>query len=156
MRVIRLTAPPALSLPLAWLGGAIAVVLSGGTMSLGAMVGFVTVLGISARNGIIWLLTADISRPGRMSLGEAMLLRGSEERLVPILMTSSCAALALLPLVVRGDLRGQEIEHPMVLVIFGWLVSSTVLDLLLMPALYARFARQRSLERGLSAKSVLA
>jgi Cu/Ag efflux pump CusA len=68
-------------------------------------------------------------------------LRGAQERLVPILMTAACAALALLPLVLRADAPGHEIEHPMALVILGGLVSSTVLNLLLMPTLYLRFAR---------------
>jgi Cu/Ag efflux pump CusA len=144
-RSLRVTALIALSLPFALLGGVVAVLLSGGTMSLGALVGFVTVLGISARNGIMLIshyrhLETEEGEP----FGVALALRGAEERLVPILMTASCAALALLPLVVRGDAPGHEIEHPMALVILGGLVSSTLLNLLLMPTLYARFARPRS------------
>jgi Cu/Ag efflux pump CusA len=140
-RSLRLTALIALSLPFALLGGVIAVLLSGGVMSLGALVGFVTVLGISARNGIMLVshyrhLETQEGEP----FGRTLVLRGAEERLVPILMTASCAALALLPLVVRGDAPGHEIEHPMALVILGGLVSSTALNLLLMPTLYARFA----------------
>jgi Cu/Ag efflux pump CusA len=141
-RSITLTALIAASLPFALVGGVIAVLISGGTMSLGALVGFVTVLGISARNGIMLIshyryLETNEGEP----FGPAMILRGAEERLIPILMTASCAALALLPLVVRGDLPGHEIEHPMALVILGGLISSTALNLLLMPTLYARFAR---------------
>jgi CzcA family heavy metal efflux pump len=147
-RSLRLTALLAVSLPFALLGGVIAVLLSGGTMSLGALVGFVTVLGISARNGI--MLVSHYrhleTREGE-EFGPAMIIRGAEERLAPILMTASCAALALLPLVVRGDLPGHEIEHPMALVILGGLVSSTVLNLLLMPTLYARFAHQQRISR---------
>ena len=143
-RSLRLTALLAVSLPFALLGGVVAVLLSGGTMSLGALVGFVTVLGISARNGI---MLVSHYRHLETNEGEAfcpaMILRGAEERLAPILMTASCAALALLPLVLRGDLPGHEIEHPMALVILGGLVSSTALNLLLMPALYARFAHER-------------
>jgi Cu/Ag efflux pump CusA len=71
--------------------------------------------------------------------GPALILRGAEERLVPILMTAACAGLALVPLIVAGNAPGHEIEHPMAIVILGGLVSSTLLNLFLMPALYARF-----------------
>ena len=106
--------------------------------------GFITVLGISARNGLMLIshyrhLEVEEAEP----FGPALILRGAEERLVPILMTASCAALALLPLVVRGNVPGHEIEHPMALVIMGGLFSSTLLNLLLMPALYGRFGREK-------------
>jgi len=141
-RSLRITALVGLSLPFALLGGVVAVLLSGGVMSLGSLVGFVTVLGISARNGIMLLSHFQhLERHEGEAFGPALILRGAQERLVPILMTASCASLALLPLVVRGDAPGHEIEHPMALVILGGLVSSTVLNLLLMPALYARFGR---------------
>ena len=143
-RSLRITALIGLSLPFALVGGVIAVLLSGGTMSLGSLVGFVTVLGISARNGIMLISHYQhLERHEGESFGPAMILRGAEERLVPILMTALCAALALLPLVVDGSAPGHEIEHPMALVILGGLVSSTALNLLLMPTLYARFARNR-------------
>lgn len=141
-RSLRITALVALSLPFALLGGVAAVLLSGGVMSLGSLVGFVTVLGISARNGIMLLSHFQhLERNEGETFGRDLILRGAEERLVPILMTASCASLALLPLIVRGDLPGHEIEHPMALVILGGLVSSTLLNLLLMPALYRRFGR---------------
>ena len=73
------------------------------------------------------------------AFGDALVLRGATERLVPILMTALCAGLALLPLVIAGNAPGHEIEHPMAIVILGGLVSSTLLNLLLMPALYRRF-----------------
>lgn len=141
-RSLRLTGLIALSLPFALVGGVIAVALSGGVISLGALVGFVTVLGITARNAIMMIshFRHLEEKEGEM-FGRALILRGAEERLIPILMTVSCAALALLPLVVRGDAPGHEIEHPMALVILGGLISSTALNLLLMPALYLRFAR---------------
>ena len=143
-RSLRLTALIGISLPFALVGGVIAVLLSGGVMSLGALVGFITVLGISARNGLMLIshyrhLEVEEAEP----FGPALILRGAEERLVPILMTASCAALALLPLVVRGNVPGHEIEHPMALVIMGGLFSSTLLNLLLMPALYGRFGREK-------------
>jgi len=143
-RSIRTTALIGISLPFALVGGVVAVLLSGGTMSLGSLVGFVTVLGISARNGIMLVSHyLHLERHEGEAFGPGLILRGAEERLVPILMTASCAALALLPLIVRGDAPGHEIEHPMALVILGGLVSSTALNLLLMPTLYARFGRKR-------------
>ena len=142
-RSIRMTLLVGVSLPFALVGGVVAVLLSGGVMSLGSLVGFVTVLGISARNGIMLLSHyRHLELHEGEAFGRHMLLRGAEERLVPILMTAMCAALALLPLVVRGDAPGHEIEHPMALVILGGLVSSTLLNLLLMPTLYARFGRE--------------
>ncbi len=73
--------------------------------------------------------------------GPALILRGAEERLAPILMTASCAGLALLPLVVEGNVPGHEIEYPMAVVILGGLVTSTLLNLFLLPSLYTRFGR---------------
>jgi len=141
-RSLRLTGLIALSLPFALVGGVIAVALSGGVMSLGALVGFVTVLGITARNALMMISHfRHLEEKEGETFGYTLVLRGAEERLIPILMTASCAALALLPLVMRGDAPGHEIEHPMALVILGGLISSTVLNLLLMPALYLRFAK---------------
>lgn len=140
----RIVALVALSLPFALVGGVAAVGLGGGAMSLGALVGFVTVLGISARNGIMLLSHyQQLERAEGEVFGPGLVRRGAQERLVPILMTAGCAALALVPLVVRGDVPGQEIEHPMALVILGGLISSTALNLLLMPSLYLRYGRER-------------
>jgi len=129
-----------LSLPFALIGSVLAVILSGGVLSLGSLVGFITVLGIAARNGIMLVshyrhLETEEDEP----FGERLALRGAEERLAPILMTALTAMLALLPIVVRGNVPGQEIEHPMAVVIVGGLLTSTFLNLFLLPALYARF-----------------
>ena len=89
---------------------------------------------------------ADRKQPFReegQAFGLALVLRGSEERLVPILMTAATAAFALLPLVLKGNVPGNEIERPMALVILGGLATSTLLNLFLLPALYARFGRKR-------------
>lgn len=143
-RSVRITALVALSLPFALVGGVVAVALTGGVLSLGSLVGFVTVIGISARNGIMLLSHYDhLRRVEGEEWGTRLLLRGAEERLVPILMTAACAGLALLPLIVAGNAPGHEIEHPMAIVILGGLVSSTALNLFLMPALYGRFGRGR-------------
>ena len=148
-RSLRLTGLIAVSLPFALLGGVLAVYLAGGLMSLGSLVGFVTVLGISARNAIMLLSHyRHLETSEGLAFGTELVMRGAEERLQPILMTAACAALALLPLVVRGDAPGHEIEHPMALVILGGLASSTLLNLLLMPALYLRFAQPRLAQSG--------
>jgi CzcA family heavy metal efflux pump len=143
-RSTRITALVGLSLPFALVGGVIGVALTGGVLSLGSLVGFVTVIGISARNGIMLLSHYDhLRRFEGEDFGPRLIVRGAEERLVPILMTALCAGLALLPLVVAGDAPGHEIEHPMAIVILGGLVTSTALNLFLMPALYARFGQEK-------------
>ena len=129
-----------LSVPLAGVGGVAAVLWSGGVVSLGSMVGFVTVFGIAVRNGILLISHyRHLRRYEGMAAGRELIVRGARERLVPILMTASSAALALLPLVVRGNLPGHEIEYPMAIVILGGMVSSTFLTLFLLPVLYEWF-----------------
>jgi Cu/Ag efflux pump CusA len=128
------------SLPFALVGGVLAAALAGGVLSLGSLVGFVAVLGIAARNGILLVSHyRHLERVEGMPFGPELILRGAEERLIPILMTALCAALALVPLALAGDAPGYEIEHPMAVVILGGLVTSTALNLLLLPALFARF-----------------
>ncbi|MBN1345485.1 MAG: efflux RND transporter permease subunit [Phycisphaerae bacterium] len=130
-----------LTLPFALIGGVVAAFLTGGVLSLGSLVGFVTVVGIAARNGIM-LVSHYHHLEGEGELfGPALVLRGSEERLAPILMTALTAALALLPLVMGGNRPGHEIEFPMAVVILGGLMTSTLLNLLLLPTLYLRFGR---------------
>ncbi len=140
------------SLPFALIGGVAATVLAGGVLSLGSLVGFVTVLGIAARNGIMLVshyrhLETEEGHP----FGKELVLRGSEERLAPILMTALATGLALLPIVIGGNKPGHEIEYPLAVVILGGLITSTLLNLLLMPALYLRFgiARKQSLSKNL-------
>lgn len=141
---LRLTLLVALTLPFALIGGVLAAWLGGGVLSLGSLVGFVTVLGIAARNGILLVSHyRHLEQEEGQSFGLPLVLQGSEERLVPILMTAATAALALLPLVLKGDVPGNEIERPMALVILGGLITSTLLNLFLLPALYARFGKIR-------------
>ncbi|MBU6301782.1 MAG: efflux RND transporter permease subunit [Verrucomicrobia bacterium] len=139
---VRLTLLIGLTLPFALIGGVLALWLgAGGVLSLGGLVGFITVLGIAARNGILLVSHyRHLEQAENQVFGLPTILRGSEERLVPILMTASTAALALLPLVLKGNVPGNEIERPMAIVILGGLVTSTLLNLFLVPALYARFA----------------
>ena len=139
----RLIALVALTLPFALIGGVAAAFLTGGVLSLGSLVGFVTVLGIAARNGIMLVshyrhLEDDEGVP----FGPELVLRGAEERLAPILMTALATGLALVPLVVGGSRPGQEIEYPLAVVILGGLVTSTLLNLFLLPALYHRYGRR--------------
>ena len=111
--------------------------LAGGVLSLGSLVGFVTVLGIAARNGIMLVSHyRHLEHEEGMAFGRELLIRGAEERLAPILMTALTTALALLPIAIAGNAPGYEIESPMAVVIIGGLVTSTLLNLLLMPALY--------------------
>lgn len=129
-----------LSVPLAAVGGVVAVGLTGGDVSLGSMVGFVTVFGIAVRNGILLISHYRHLRDvERMPVSRELILRGATERLAPILMTASSTALALLPLVLRGNLPGHEIEYPMAIVIIGGLASSTLLTLGLLPVFYEWF-----------------
>lgn len=141
----RLVLLIALTLPFALIGGVMAAWLGGGVLSLGSLVGFVTVLGIAARNGILLVSHwRHLEKEENHAFSLELVLRGSEERLIPIMMTAATAALALLPLVLKGAVPGNEIERPMALVILGGLVTSTLLNLFFLPALYARFGRART------------
>jgi Cu/Ag efflux pump CusA len=141
-RSLRLTLLVFLTLPFALIGGVLGALLGGGVLSLGSLVGFVTVLGIAARNGILLISHYRHLEEGEgEAFGPELVLRGAEERLAPILMTALCAALALLPLVLGGDKPGHEIEHPMAVVILGGLVTSTALNLFLLPAIYGWVGR---------------
>jgi Cu/Ag efflux pump CusA len=138
----RLVAVVFFTLPFALIGGVAAVFLSGGVLSLGSLVGFVTVLGIAARNGIMLVSHfRHLEEEERLPFDRALVLRGAEERLAPIVMTALVTGLALVPIVVGGDRSGHEIEHPMAVVILGGLLTSTLLNLFLLPALYLRYGR---------------
>ena len=133
------------SLPFALIGGVAATLLTGGILSLGSLVGFVTVLGIAARNGIMLVSHyRHLETEEGQAFGRELVLRGSEERLAPILMTALATGLALLPIVIGGNKPGHEIEHPLAVVILGGLITSTILNLFLMPALYLRFRNSQN------------
>ncbi len=134
-----------LTLPMALVGGVIAAWIAGGIVSLGTLVGFFTVFGIAARNGILLVNHCQhLEREEGEAFGPALVLRGARERLSPILMTSLATGLALVPLVVLGERPGHEIEHPLAVVILGGLVTSTLLNLFVVPSLYLRFGRGRA------------
>jgi CzcA family heavy metal efflux pump len=133
-----------LTLPMALVGGVLAAWLAGGIISLGSLVGFFTVFGIAARNGILLINHCQhLEEQEGMAFGRELVLRGARERLAPILMTSLATGLALVPLVVLGTRPGHEIEHPLAVVILGGLFTSTLLSLFVLPSLYLRFGHRR-------------
>jgi len=129
------------NLPLSLIGGVIAVAATSGVVSVASMVGFVTLFGIATRNGILMVSHFEhlIREEGR-SRDEAV-VQGSLERLAPIAMTALCAGLALVPLVIAGGEPGNEIQAPMGVVILGGLLSSTVLNMVVVPVLYRLYGR---------------
>jgi len=140
----RLAVLTFLTLPMALVGGVLAAWMAGGIISLGSLVGFFTVFGIAARNGILLINHCQhLESDEGMEFGPALVLRGARERLSPILMTSLATGLALVPLVVLGERPGHEIEHPLAVVILGGLVTSTLLNLFVVPSLYLRFGHRR-------------
>ncbi|MCA9124116.1 MAG: efflux RND transporter permease subunit [Planctomycetales bacterium] len=141
-RAWRLVTLVMLSLVFAMIGGVFGVWVGGGSLSLGSLVGFVTVVGIAVRNGIMMISHyRHLEVEEGMEFGVPLAIRGAEERLAPILMTALTAALALLPLVAAGNKPGHEIEYPMALVIVGGLLTSTLMNLFLMPSLYRLFGK---------------
>ncbi len=138
----RLAAMSFLSLPLALVGGVIAAYFTSGVLSLGSLVGFLTILGVAARNGIMLISHYQhLEEFEGEPFGLGLVLRGARERIAPIMMTALTAGLALVPLVVAGEIPGHEIEHPMAIVILGGLLTSTLVNLFIVPALYLVFGR---------------
>jgi Cu/Ag efflux pump CusA len=138
----RLTMLTFFTLPWALVGGILAAYLSSKVISLGSLVGLLTILGIATRNGIMMIshfqhLEQEEGEP----FGPGLVLRGARERIAPMMMTALTTGLALVPLVLAGNLPGQEIEYPMAIVILGGLVTSTLLNLLVVPTLYLRFGK---------------
>ncbi len=136
-----------LNLPMAVIGSVAGVWLMGGTMSIATMVGFITLAGIASRNGIMMISHyLHLMREEGEKFTKAMIVRGTQERLVPVLMTALTAALALTPLIIAADEPGREILHPVAVVIFSGIFSSTLLDFIITPLVFWRFGR-KSAER---------
>ncbi len=131
-----------LNLPFALSGGVFVALATGGFLSIGSLVGFVTLFGITLRNSVMLISHYEhLVREEGMDWGLQTAVRGASERLAPILMTASVTALGLLPLALGSGAPGREIEGPMAQIILGGLVTSTLLNLLVMPALALRFGR---------------
>jgi cation efflux system protein involved in nickel and cobalt tolerance len=128
-----------INLPLALVGGVVAVALTGGTLSIASLVGFVTLFGVATRNGLLLVDNYNTKFAAGMPVQE-ILVQGSMERLNAILMTAFTSALGLAPLVFQGG-SGKEILQPLSIVVLGGLFTSTALTLLILPALYARFGK---------------
>jgi CzcA family heavy metal efflux pump len=142
-----------LTLPIALVGGLLAAFASGGVISLGTLLGFFTVFGIAARNGILLVNHCQhLERSEGEPFGKALVMRAARERLAPIVMTSLATGLAVVPLVAFGERPGGEVEYPMAFVILGGLLTSTLLNLFVVPSLYLRFAKRRG-ERSQTATS---
>lgn len=130
------------NLPLALIGGVAGVFLSGGVLNVATMIGFITLFGIATRNGIMLVshIRHLIAEEGVTDFREAV-ARGAEERLAPILMTALAAGLALIPLALGGGRSGSEIQTPMAIVILCGLMTSTLLNMAVVPAMYLRYGK---------------
>ena len=130
-----------INLPLALIGGIIATYISSGVMSIPAIIGLITLFGIATRNGILLVSRYQHLRAAGMGLDEAV-LSGSADRLTPILMTAFTSALALIPMILAGDKSGNEIQSPMAVVVLGGLLSSTFLNVYVIPIVYRWVVRK--------------
>ncbi len=132
-----------LNIPMAFIGGVVAIYLTDKTISVASLVAFVALSGIASRNGIMMISHyLHLMKHEGEKFTEHMVIRGSLERLVPVLMTTLTAILGLLPLVLAGDAPGREILHPVAVVIVGGLVSSTLLDMFLTPTVFYHFGKK--------------
>jgi Cu/Ag efflux pump CusA len=145
-----------LNIPLALIGGLVFTWIKLDNISIATLVGFIAVGGIAARNGIMMLSHyLHLMKHEGESFTREMIIRGTLERMVPVLMTALAAGIALIPLVLAGDQPGKEILHPVAVVIVGGLISSTLLDFLVTPALFYRFGRKAA-ERALAKNAAAA
>lgn len=136
-RSLALTGMILMNIPLALIGSVVALWVSGNSLSLASLIGFITLSGIATRNGLIKISHyINLVVYEGEQFGPRMIIRGSLERLAPVLMTALATSLALLPLLLDGQEPGKELLHPVAVVVFGGLISSTVLDTLLTPAMF--------------------
>jgi Cu/Ag efflux pump CusA len=130
-----------LNLPLALIGGVFSIYFTSGILSIPAIIGFITLFGIATRNGILLISHYQHMREKGYSR-EEIILKGSADRLNPILMTALSAALALIPMALQGGLPGNEIQSPMAKVILGGLLTSTLLNIYIVPIMYSVMNKQ--------------
>jgi len=143
------------NIPFALVGSVIAMWMTGVSLSVASMVGFITLAGIATRNGILKVSHyINLCKFEGEQFGWPMIVRGSLERLTPVVMTALVAAFALVPLLLAADAPGKEILHPVAVVIFGGLISSTLLDTLLTPLVFFTFG-EKPLQRLLSSENAV-
>ena len=131
-----------INIPLALIGAIVALLLTGGVFSIATLVGFISLVGITSRNGIMMLSHyLHLMREEGEDFTEEMIIRGSLERLVPVMMTALTAGLSLLPLVIAADAPGKEILHPLAVVVLGGILTSTLLDQIVTPAVFYKFGK---------------
>jgi Cu/Ag efflux pump CusA len=134
-----------LNLPLALIGGVFALLITTGELSIPAIIGFISLFGIATRNGMLLVTHYNLLRSEGMPLYESV-VKGSLDRLNPILMTALSSALAMIPLAVNGDLAGNEIQSPMAKVILGGLLTSTFLNGFIIPIVYIAMNQKKRKE----------
>ena len=134
-KTVKLAAIILINLPLALIGGVFSIWFTSGILSIPAIIGFITLFGVATRNGILLVSHYNTLREEGLNLFDTV-IQGSKDRLSPILMTALCAGLALIPLAIAGDLPGNEIQSPMAKVILGGLLTSTLLNIFIVPAVY--------------------
>jgi HME family heavy-metal exporter len=141
------------NIPLALIGSVIALWYAGQPLSVASMIGFITLAGIAARNGILKISHyINLALHEGAPFGPALIVRGSLDRLTPVLMTALSAGMALLPLLIDPASPGKEILHPVAVTIFGGLISATMLDAVLTPLLFLRFG-EKPLQRLLAGQT---
>ncbi len=138
----RSAAQVMINIPLALIGAIIALLLSGGIFSIATLVGFISLVGITSRNGIMMISHyLHLMREEGENFTEQMVIRGSLERLVPVLMTALTAGLSLIPFILAADAPGKEILHPLAVVVLGGILTSTLLDQIVTPAVFYKFGK---------------
>ena len=142
-RNIRQSLVILINMPLAMIGGVLILVLTGSELNIPAIIGFISLLGISTRNGMLLISRYNTLCREGMPLAERI-ITGSSDRLTPIIMTALTSALALIPLALRSSVPGNEIQSPLAVVILGGLFSSTALNIFVVPLLYRRIERRKN------------